>query len=82
MDQSSLFLITVAAKRALKTESAAVSAAGGQRAGTARRCDYDIFAPQADVAELVDAHGSGPCRGNPVEVRVLSSALGLISGPM
>jgi hypothetical protein len=29
---------------------------------------------QADVAELVDAHGSGPCRGNPVEVRVLSSA--------
>jgi antitoxin YefM len=30
---------------------------------------------RADVAELVDAHGSGPCRGNPVEVRVLSSAL-------
>ena len=28
----------------------------------------------ADVAELVDAHGSGPCRSNPVEVRVLSSA--------
>src|SRR5438552_13350674 len=22
---------------------------------------------RADVAELVDAHGSGPCRGNPVE---------------
>jgi hypothetical protein len=35
----------------------------------------DIFASHADVAELVDAHGSGPCRGNPVEVRVLSSAL-------
>src|SRR3954451_4944961 len=30
---------------------------------------------RADVAELVDAHGSGPCGGNPVEVRVLSSAL-------
>jgi hypothetical protein len=29
----------------------------------------------ADVAELVDAHGSGPCLGNQVEVRVLSSAL-------
>src|SRR5919199_1080292 len=32
-------------------------------------------ATRADVAELVDAHGSGPCGGNPVEVRVLSSAL-------
>jgi hypothetical protein len=29
---------------------------------------------RADVAELVDAHGSGPCGGNSVEVRVLSSA--------
>ena len=28
----------------------------------------------AEVAELADAHGSGPCGGNPVEVRVLSSA--------
>ena len=28
----------------------------------------------ADVAELVDAHGSGPCGGDPVEVQVLSSA--------
>jgi hypothetical protein len=38
------------------------------------RCD--IFALHlADVAELVDAHGSGPCPGNWVEVRVLSSAL-------
>src|SRR5207253_6854488 len=27
---------------------------------------------RADVAELVDAHGSGPCGGNPVEVQVLS----------
>ena len=32
------------------------------------------FASRADVAELVDAHGSGPCGGNPVEVQVLSSA--------
>jgi ribosome modulation factor len=31
-------------------------------------------ATHADVAELVDAHGSGPCLGNQVEVRVLSSA--------
>src|SRR5438034_11200926 len=28
----------------------------------------------ADVAELVDAHGSGPCGCKSVEVRVLSSA--------
>ena len=28
----------------------------------------------AEVAKLVDAHGSGPCGGNPVEVQVLSSA--------
>jgi hypothetical protein len=35
-----------------------------------------IFAARslADVAELVDAHGSGPCLGDQVEVRVLSSA--------
>src|SRR5205823_12244915 len=33
------------------------------------------MALRADVAELVDAHGSGPCGGNPVEVQVLSSAL-------
>jgi hypothetical protein len=32
----------------------------------------------ADVAELVDAHGSGPCPGNWVEVRVLSSALAVL----
>src|SRR3954449_9761189 len=32
------------------------------------------WAVRADVAELVDAHGSGPCGGNPVEVQVLSSA--------
>src|SRR5581483_9293665 len=34
----------------------------------------------ADVAELVDAHGSGPCGGNPVEVQILSSALSDPSG--
>jgi hypothetical protein len=28
----------------------------------------------AEVAELVDAHDSGSCGSNPVEVRVLSSA--------
>ena len=28
----------------------------------------------ADVAELVDAHGSGPCARKGVEVQVLSSA--------
>src|SRR5829696_6236881 len=28
----------------------------------------------AAVAELVDAHGSGPCGGNSVEVRLLSAA--------
>src|ERR687888_1362761 len=30
---------------------------------------------RADVAELVGAHGSGPCGRKPVEVQVLSSAL-------
>src|SRR5262245_40896662 len=35
---------------------------------------------RADVAELVDAHGSGPCGGNPVEVQVLSSALARLAG--
>ena len=29
---------------------------------------------RADVAELVDAHGSGPCARKGVEVQVLSSA--------
>jgi hypothetical protein len=33
-----------------------------------------LFQRHADVAELVDAHGSGPCLRNQVEVRVLSSA--------
>ena len=35
-----------------------------------------MFGPRqrADVAELVDAHGSGPCGCKSVEVRVLSSA--------
>ena len=42
-------------------------------AGLARRTRLQ-FRFRADVAELVDAHGSGPCGGNPVEVQVLSSA--------
>ena len=33
------------------------------------------LAGDADVAELVDAHCSGPCGRKPVEVQVLSSAL-------
>ncbi len=32
------------------------------------------LAVRADVAELVDAHGSGPCGLRLVEVQVLSSA--------
>ena len=31
-------------------------------------------ASQADMAELADAHGSGPCGSNIVEVRILLSA--------
>ena len=38
-------------------------------------------ATPAAVAELVDAHGSGPCGGNPVEVQVLSAALTETVGP-
>src|SRR5262249_7568885 len=41
-------------------------------AGASNRAGYN--APRADVAELVDAHGSGPCGLRPVEVQVLSSA--------
>ena len=33
-----------------------------------------LYRTPAQVAELVDAHGSGPCGGNTVEVRVLSRA--------
>ncbi len=39
-----------------------------------QRHDPATVARHADVAELVDAHGSGPCGRKPVEVRVLSSA--------
>ena len=41
---------------------------GIQRKGAA------TMAVRADVAELVDAHGSGPCERKLVEVQVLSSA--------
>jgi hypothetical protein len=39
-----------------------------------RRHAATLVFQRADVAELVDAHGSGPCGGDPVEVQVLSSA--------
>jgi hypothetical protein len=39
-----------------------------------RPADRYDQADHADVAELVDAHGSGPCAGNGVKVQVLSSA--------
>ena len=47
--------------------------------------DAGIFAtmvsrPHADVAELADALASGASGGNPVEVRVLSSAIHLVAG--
>src|SRR5213078_3660178 len=66
----------------------AVSATPGLSAGAERngaeRTRYTRFVPgccpatlslRADVAELVDAHGSGPCGRKLVEVQVLSSAL-------
>src|ERR1700712_3903971 len=40
-----------------------------------RKVRYRLRSCRADVAELVDAHGSGPCGSNPVKVRFLSSAL-------
>src|SRR5262245_54443650 len=48
-----------------------VPAGPGWRDGTIR--------PHADVAELVDAHGSGPCARKGVEVQVLSSASSISS---
>ena len=36
----------------------------------------------AEVAELVDAHDSGSCLGNQVEVQVLSSAPTIIRGTL
>ena len=43
-------------------------------AGGFRRKGAATMAVRADVAELVDAHGSGPCERKLVEVQVLSSA--------
>lgn len=59
--------------RPTKRPRTGLSAIGGD----ARRDAFGYRAApcHADVAELVDAHGSGPCGSNPVEVRVLSSAL-------
>src|SRR2546427_113817 len=42
-------------------------------------CDPATLSLRADVAELVDAHGSGPCGRKLVEVQVLSSASGVCS---
>ena len=55
---------------------------GPERARRARAASVAVSSlrPHADVAELVDAHGSGPCLGNQVEVRVLSSASGAPMG--
>ena len=39
-----------------------------------------IIGAFADVAELADAQASGACGGNPVEVRLLSSALSSLHG--
>src|SRR5260370_42126423 len=36
--------------------------------------DNEIARTRADVAELADAHGSGPCTRKGVKVQVLSSA--------
>src|SRR4029453_2883284 len=51
-----------------------------RRRGKLARGTATMAHPRPDVAGLVDAHGSGPCGGNPVEVQVLSSALGLFAG--
>ena len=55
------------------------SHAGGHRRDRARlsrllECAALCSCSPADVAELVDAHGSGPCGRKVVEVQVLSSA--------
>ena len=39
-----------------------------------------ICSPYADMAELADAHGSGPCGSNIVEVRILLSAPQSVNG--
>ena len=41
---------------------------------TAKRKSYSFTEPYAEVVKLVDTQVSGTCGGNPVEVRVLSSA--------
>src|SRR5436190_18661972 len=65
----------------------AEAAASGRASATSATTRRPLFKPEnptkpaatlsvrADVAELVDAHGSGPCGRKPVEVQVLSSAL-------
>ena len=52
-----------------------LEALGGDRPRLSRRPDgRAMLLRPADVAELVDAHGSGPCGRKVVEVQVLSSA--------
>src|SRR3954466_15249023 len=51
-----------------------VASALGPTSGRGSPVERYARCTPADVAELVDAHGSGPCGSNPVEVRVLSSA--------
>jgi hypothetical protein len=46
--------------------------------GTILKCFLVIKASQAAMAELADAHGSGPCNSDIVEVRVLLAALYLL----
>ena len=64
------------AKRRAPIPSLAGVGARGVRRCARTTCVRYLRYPHghADVAELVDAHGSGPCLGNQVEVRVLSSA--------
>src|SRR6185369_11772573 len=47
----------------------------GARGAAGRLVGAATLVVRADVAELVDAHGSGPCARKGVEVQVLSSAL-------
>ncbi len=58
----------------------AASPAAALRLDPTARAAVATFHLHAAVAKLVDAHGSGPCGGNPLEVQVLSAASGSGSG--
>jgi hypothetical protein len=66
--QDSIRVMTCPLSSGLRRAEPASAATAGFAEGAA------TLSLRADVAELVDAHGSGPCGGNPVEVQVLSSA--------